>query len=135
MGIIKNAKDTPLNVQTGTIPNVGGALLNWLQPMTFGIVTKQTINFEVVETEVDVNFLGVMQPFTERQLFLKPEGQRAWSWFWLHAEPQLDLKVDQIIKYLGIQTRVMAKKNYTIYGYIEYHLVQDWTGSGPELTT
>lgn len=128
---IKNAKDTPLAANTGTVPDVSGAMLNWFQPMTFGLVTKTVEGFQVVEVEDAISFQGVWQALTERQLMLKPEGQRAWSWYWLHAQPTLDLKTDDVIQYLGVQYRVMTKKNYKLYGYIEYHLVQDWTGSGP----
>lgn len=128
---ISNACNRPLNVQTGTIPDVGGALLDWFQPMTFELVTKTEAGFQVVETGETVNFRGVMQPLTERRLLLKPEGQRAWTWLLLHADPVLTLKVDDVVLYLGVQTRVMAKKDYAIYGYVEYHLCQDWQGSGP----
>lgn len=135
MSTIANGKNTPLNVKTGTVPDVGGALTDWFQPMVFERVTKETVGFQVIETGVETAFRGVIQPFTNRDLQLKPEGQRAWSWFWLHAEPQLALNVDEVVTYLGVQTRVMARKDYTIYGYIVYELVQDWTGAGPTLET
>jgi hypothetical protein len=129
---IKNAANTPLNEQAqGTVPNVGGAMRDWFQPMTFGVVAKETSGFEVVETMQEVSFQGVIQPLQARRLMLKPEGQRAWTWLWLHADPSLKLQVDSVVVYLGKQTRVMARKDYTIYGYVEYELVQDWTGAGP----
>jgi hypothetical protein len=128
---IANGKNRLLNVQTGTVPDVSGALKDWFQPMTFELVTKTTSAFQVVETGDPITFMGIIQPLTERQLILKPEGQRAWTWFQLHADPVLSLQVDDVVLYLGVQTRVMARKNYDIYGYVEYHLVQDWTGSGP----
>ncbi len=135
MGTIANGKNTPVNKQTGTIPNVGIAMLDWFQPMVFGVVTKATIGFQVVETVVDTKFLGVLQPLSSRALELKPEGQRAWTWLRLHSQPVLSLNVDDVVIYQGKQTRVMARKNFTLYGYIEYELVQDWTGSGPTVTT
>jgi len=135
VGTIQNGKNTPLDVQTGTVPNVGGALLDWFQPMVFERVVKTTVNFQVVETATQINFRGVIQPLKTRDLILKPEGQRAWTWLWLHSDPSLSLNVDEVVLYLGKQTRIMARQNYTIYGYVEYHLVQDWTGSGPEVAT
>lgn len=129
--IFKNGKDTPLNQNSGTVPNVGDAMLNWFQNITFGVVTKTVVNAQVVETMEEVTFKGVWQPLTERKLMLKPEGQRAWSWYWLHADPALNLPVDNVVVYLGKQFRVMAKKNYELYGYVEYELVQDYTGAGP----
>lgn len=134
MAFIKNAANTPLNQQgQGTIPNMNAAMANWFQPMVFGIVTKVTSGFEVIETMTETLFSGVIQPLTARKLNLKPEGQRAWTWLQLHADPSLDLEVDSVVIYLGRQTRIMAKKDYSIYGYIEYELVQDWTGSGPDV--
>ncbi len=135
MATIKNASNTPLNVATGTIPNMGGALLNWFQPMIFERVVKTTEGFQVVETGVETAFRGVIQPLSTRDLLLKPEGQRAWTWLMLHSDPSLVLQVDEVVKYLGVQTRVMSRGNYTIYGYLLYHLCQDWSGSGPTVET
>lgn len=132
--IFKNAKDIPLNQQTGTVPNVSNAMTNWFQPMIFGVVTKSITDFQVIEDMVEINFQGVWQPLSGRRLMMKPEGQQSWSWFWLHAEISLKLVPDQVIVYLGIQYRVMSVKNYDLYGYLEYELVQDYTGSGPEVT-
>jgi hypothetical protein len=132
---IKNAANTPLNANSGTVPNVGGAMLDWFQPITFGLVTKTVDGFQVKETEVEVDFMGVWQPLKEREIQFKPEGQRAWSWYWLHADPTLNLKVDDTVNYLGRQYRVMTKKNFSLYGYVEYHLVTDWTGAGPTVET
>jgi hypothetical protein len=131
MSTIKNAANTPLNVRQGTLPDVSGAMQDYFQEMTFDQMVKTTVGFQVVETTTPVTFRGTWQPFTDRQLFLKPEGQRAWSWFWLHAEPELTLEVDDIVIWGGVQTRVMSRKDYALYGYVEYHLVQDWSGSGP----
>lgn len=131
MSKIANAKDIPWNTRVGTVPDVSGALQDYFQPMVFNLVQKQTVGFQELETSSPVNFQGTWQPFTERQLFLKPEGERAWSWFWLHADPTLTLKVDDIVMWAGKQTRVMARKDFGLYGYVEYHLVQDWTGAGP----
>lgn len=133
MSTIRNASSIPINVQTGTIPNVGGAMRNWFQPMVFSRVFKETVGFQVVESASPVDFHGVIQPLTERRLALKPEGQRAWTWLWLHADPVLTLEVDEVVTYLGVQTRVMARTDYALYGYISYELVQDWTGSGPSI--
>lgn len=131
MSRIVNGKDTPLFKRTGTVPDVSGALTDYYQPMTFNLLTKTVVGFQVDETSDPIHFQGVLQPFIDRQLLLKPEGQRAWSWFQLFSTG-LQLKVDDVVLYLGKQTRVMSKKNWELYGYQEYHLVQDWTGAGPE---
>lgn len=131
MATIQNASAIPLNQKAGTVPDVSGALTDWFQPMTFTTIVKTVVGFEVVETPTNVTFQGVVQPLSARQLMLKPEGQRAWTWLKLHADPVLKLQVDDVVSYLGVQTRVMARKDYALYGYVEYDLVQDWTGAGP----
>jgi hypothetical protein len=133
MSRIPNASNRPLFEKNGTVPDVSGALKDWFQPMVFTKVQKQIENFQVVETALPIVFQGTWQPFTERQLILKPEGQRAWSWFLLHADPVLTLQVDDVVTWHGKQTRVMSRKDYALYGYVEYSLVQDWTGAGPEV--
>lgn len=132
MGTIQNAANVSVSVQTGSIPNLGTAMLDWFQYLTFEQIVKTTTAFQVVETTVPINFWGLIQPFTERQLQFLPEGQRAWTWLLMHAQPQLELNVDDVCLFLGVQTRVMTRRNYTLYGYSEFRLCQDWLGSGPE---
>lgn len=132
MATIANGCNVPLNTKMGTVPDLSGSLKDWFQNISFIVIVKTVKGFEVVETPTLVNFFGVIHPFTPKQLILKPEGQRAWSWFQLFAEPTLTLEVDDVVTYAGVQTRVMAKEDFNLYGYVSYHLVQDWEGSGPE---
>lgn len=131
MSKIANGKDTPLNFRTGTVPDVSGALQDYFQPMVFEQIVKSTVGFQELESTTPISFQGTWQPFSDRQLILKPEGERAWSWFLLHADPTLTLQVDDVVVWNGKQTRVMSRKHFGLYGYVEYHLVQDWTGAGP----
>lgn len=131
MSPILNAKNILLNQNSGTLPDVSGGMFDYFQPMTFTTIVKSIVNFNVVETPTSVSFLGVWQPFSPKQLEMKPEGQRSWSWFSCHAQLTLILVPDEVITYLGVQYRVMAQQDYRLYGYLEYHLVQDYTGSGP----
>lgn len=135
MAVIRNAANTPLNANAGNMPNVSSAIAGWFQPMTFGVVTKTPTAFQAVETVVQVSFQGVWQPLAGRDLALKPEGERKWNWFWLHADPSLTLNIDDIVTYLGVQYRVMKQKDWRLDSYVEYHLVEDFTGSGPTETT
>lgn len=127
---IKNASDTPLSQSYGNLPNVEGAMLSWFQNMIFIVMAKTIVNFQAVFTPTQVNFQGVWQPFTSRDLMIKPEGQRHWSWYTCHADPGLILKTDEVIQYEGKNYVVMQKLDYTHYGYNEYHLVEDYTGRG-----
>lgn len=101
------------------------------QPMVFTPVVKMTSAFQVIETGTPINFRGNIQPLSPRRLELKPEGQRAWTWLQLHSDPVLKLEVDDVVLYLGVQTRVMNKTDYRLYGFVYYEVVQDWTGAGP----
>lgn len=131
---IANGADTPIDIRTGTIPDVSGAMRDWYQPLTFFQVTKSVVDFQVVEDKLATNFWGVVQPLTDRRLVLKPEGQRAWTWIWVHADPVLAFEVDDIVEYLGTRYRVTSRRDYSIYGYMDYELVQDWGGAVPVLT-
>ncbi len=131
MGTIVNGANTPLNQTRGTVPDVSGALKDYFQLMVFKPLVKTVSGFQAVETAMPVSFWGTIQPFSARQLMLKPEGQRAWSWWLVHAEPGVVLEVDDVVSYLSKQYRVMARNDQSLYGYLEFHLVQDYTGSGP----
>lgn len=131
MSKIVNASNIPLNQQFSSVPDVSGALQGYFQPMVFTPLLKTVKGYQVVENSNPIEFQGTIQPFTARQLYLKPEGQRAWSWFTVHAEPGVVLKVDDVILYIDKQYRVMSKKNFTLYGYDEYELITDWNNSGP----
>ncbi len=135
MATISNGKNVPINVRTGTVPNMSGALLNWFQPLLFARVTKETIDFQVVETMEPINFRGVIMPMEGRQIEIKSEGERYWNGILVFSDTSLQLRPDDVIKFLGTQYRVLGQKNYAIYGYLEYTLVSDWTGSGPEEET
>ena len=113
------------------MPNMAGTLSGWLQNLTFGVVTKTVVNYEVKETYVAIPFRGVWQPLETRKLLLKPEGQRSLTWIQCHATSDLGLKNDDIVRFQGTQYRVMAQWGYDLNGFREYHLVQDYTGSGP----
>lgn len=128
---IQNGSNIPLTFQQGTVPNMGDALLNWFQTMVFTQIVKTVVGFEVLETPTNTTFRGVLQPFTGRQLALLPEGQRAWNWQTLHSQPVLKLMVDDVVTWQNRQVRVMSRKDYSLYSYVEYTLVLDWTGSGP----
>lgn len=131
MSTLANASERPLFQKSGTVPDVSGALQDYFQPMVFEPLRKTVTGFQVVENGVPINFRGVVQPLSPRALILKPEGQRAWTWLMLHADPSLTINVDDVVNWNGKQTRVMARTDYGLYGYVLYELVQDWTGSGP----
>ncbi len=128
---IQNGSNIPLTFQQGTIPNMMESMTDWFQTMTFTQIIKTVVGFEVVETPTNTTFLGIIMPYTGRQLALLPEGERAWNWQMLYSQPVLTLFPDDVVNWQGKQVRVMSRKDYALYSYIEYSLVLDWTGSGP----
>lgn len=123
---IINAADTLLTASPGTLPNVSGALLDWLQPMTFKVITKTVQRGDIIETATVYAGMGVRQPMKPQMLRMKPEGQRKWKWETFHTLPGTVLIPDDVIDFAGVRFRIMEKLDWTEYGYLEYHLVQDY---------
>lgn len=127
--IIRNAGSIPLNEQAqGTVPDVSGALQSYYQPMVFEPVQKTITGYQIVETGNPINFRGVIQPLSGRQLMMKPEGERSWNWSLLHCDTALTLSPDDVVYFRGKPTRVMTQKPFGLYGFYVYELVQDWEG-------
>lgn len=124
--IIGNASDLSLNQNPGVLPDMSGTIVGWFQSLTFTTIVKSLVNYVVVETLTNIDFQGVWQPLNPQALNMKPEGQRSWSWFQCHSSRDLGLKTDEKITYLGIAYRIMARLDYSAYGYFEYHLVLDY---------
>ena len=127
---ISNGKDTLLTANTGSVPNVSGAMRCWFQPMSFVRVAKIVKNFKVVETPTVIDFLGVVDP-NDQPLEMMERGQRAWDSFNCYTQIGVPLFPDDVVIYLGVQYRVLNKYDFAIYGYLKYALKQDFTGSGP----
>lgn len=130
-GPIRNASAYPLTSKSGTTPDVSGAMQDYFQPMVFTTIKKTVSGFQVLEAGTPINFQGNWQPFTPRALLLKPEGQRSWTWYELYADPVLTLETDSVVIWQNKQTRIMSRQDFGLYGYVVYHLVQDWIGMGP----
>ena len=113
-----------------SMPKVNIAFGGWLRPLTFNCITQSIVDFEVVNVNDVVTFNGVIQPLSPRQVALKPEGQRAWIWVQIHAEPGCTLEPHDTISDDAHSYRIMAVLDYTAQGYLEYHAVQDYTESG-----
>lgn len=133
---IQNGNAYPLSFQQGTVPNMGETMTDYFQVMTFTTLVTTVVGFESVQTPTATTFWGVLMPYTGRQLALLPEGQRAWNWQMLYAQPVLSLNVDDVVVWTDSftnphQVRVMSRKDYRIYSFMEYSVVMDWSGSGP----
>lgn len=127
--MITNGSSRPLNVDSGTMPDVSDALLDWFQAMTFIIITKTIVNFKTVESKSEVSFQGVIQPLSPQRVMMKPEGQRTWKWWQLHSDTTINLSPDDQVEYLDQTYRVMGKRDHSLSGFYEYELVQDYEES------
>lgn len=118
--------------QYSQMPNMSTTLSGWMIPLSFGVVTKVQNGFMTKEVVTYKNFYGVWQPLNTEQLKIKPEGERAWKWFWCHSQIDLGLKLDDVILYLDKQYRVMGVKDYSLNGFYEYELIEDYKNAGPQ---
>lgn len=109
------------------LPNMSNTLTGWEVPLSLTKITQSVVDGDAVKTEEKINFQGVFQPLREEQLQSKPEGQRSWAWYWIHAKAgTLNLSTQDKIIFNKVRYKVMAVKDYSLYGYIEYQIVVDY---------
>ena len=131
---IQNGCNVPLNSVQGTVPNMGEAITDYFQKLSFIQIVKTVVGFQLKETPTTTEFWGIYMPAGPRNMAILPAGQRAWTIYKLYTQQPLTLQVDDVVVFPQInnkQTRVMKREDYSQYGYIVYDLIQDFTGSGP----
>lgn len=115
--------------QLSGMPQMGAAFSGWFVPIQIGKVTETIVDGLVSYAVALIRFRGVFQPFSQKQLMLKPEGQRSWQWVQIHAQAgSLNLENGDKIVYGDTRYKVMAQNDYSLNGFIEYHLVEDFQG-------
>lgn len=111
----------------GGLPQMSNTLNGWEVPLVLKKIKQSVVNGDAVKTEEIINFQGVFQPLKDDQLQFKPEGQRSWSWYWIHAKAgTLNLKTQDKIEFEGKRYKVMSVKDYSLYGFIEYQVILDY---------
>lgn len=113
------------------MPQMGAAFAGWTQQITMtrrcDVVSDSGDDAGVVtHKEVSFTFRGTIQPLSVKQLLLKPEGQRAWQWLQVHCFSTTQLNVNDLVNYRGDEYKVMGKWDYSLNGFIEYHLAKDY---------
>ncbi len=130
-GPIFSASSLNLEENSGTLVDVSGALLNYMQQLTFEQITKTVVGFQVQETTTPIVFYGLWQPMGEQSLRMQPEGQRKWNHYEVYTQLAIPLQPDDTILYLGEQYRVIpGRTDYRLEGYYRYGLVENYTGEG-----
>lgn len=109
------------------MPNMSSTLTGWEIPLTLVKIKQSIIQGDVIKTEQVINFLGVWQPLRDEELQFKPENQRSWSWYWIHAKAgTLNLQTQDKIIFENKRYKVMAVKDYSLNGFIEYQVIRDY---------
>lgn len=112
------------------MPNMADTLTGWEIPLTLIRITQDVINGDLVESRTTINFIGCWQPLSNEELQLKPEGQRNWSYYWIHAKSNsLILNVADKVIYKNQRYKVLSKKDYSLNGFVEYEVILDYEQS------
>lgn len=109
------------------MPQMSETLTGWQVPLILGRVTQEIIEGDKEEKITWFNFLGVWQPLKDEELQFKPEGLRSWGWIWIHAvSGSLNLETGDKVIFNQKRYKIMAVKDYSLNGFIEYQLVRDY---------
>ena len=111
-----------------SIPNMANTLSSWECPLTLIKITQDIVEGDVVTQEEKIDFLGVVQELSLEQLQFLPEGQRSWRHIWIHAKAStLNLQTGSKIIFNNDRFKILSVKNYSIYGFIEYLCIADYS--------
>lgn len=109
------------------MPQMAATLSGWEVPLTLVKITQDVVEGLLSTTETEIIFQGVWQPLRDEQLELKPEGQRSWKYYWIHAKSgTLDLETADKIIFQGKRYKVVERKDYSLNGFIEYQVCEDY---------
>ena len=109
------------------MPQMATTLTGWEVPLTLTKMIQNVNNGFVGFSEKTFNFMGVWQPLKDEQLQFLPENQRSWEWIWIHAKAsELNLQTADKVIFNDKRYKVMAVKDYSLNGFIEYQLVRDY---------
>lgn len=121
-----NFQKTNLKALSG-MPQLDSALTGWEVPLALTKMIQSVNDGFVSFTEQTFNFMGVWQPLKDEQLQFLPENQRSWEWIWIHAKAgTLNLQTADKVIFNDKRYKVMAVKDYSLNGFIEYQLVEDY---------
>jgi hypothetical protein len=110
------------------MPQMQAAFAGWSAPIQIQLITQTVLDDGSVKDTTDpFNLRGVIQPLKPKEVALKPEGERAWSWYQMHIVGDAKgLKVTNKILWRGQRFKIMASKNYSQNNFWEFHMVEDY---------
>lgn len=115
------------------LPNMSETIKSWFLNLTFEIVERVQVgaDFKIDwETKQEISVRGVVQPPSDKDLKILPEGSWAWEWLMLHCLPETQIDVNQFVRYDGTVYKVMKKKDWSKYGYVRYYLLEAFRAEG-----
>ena len=108
-----------------TTPNMRETVLGAVRPITLGHVTTAIDDTgQAEEITREVRTAGAIQPMQPRELKIYAEGERAWGWYVLYLTSDILMAADDKVVYKGVTYRVMAKMDYSDFGYARYAILQ-----------
>lgn len=108
----------------GVLPNMSSTIVGWFQKITFGVVARNTEDWDDKESITNVSTMGVVQPYRPTQLEIEEAGTRSWGWQMIHCLPDFVLENNQFIYYEGVKYKVMHNLPYDKYGYRQYTICE-----------
>ena len=123
--MIEIAQNTLLNNTNSQLPNMSETITSWFLNISFYTVKRELVGADWKEVpDKELKTKGVVQPPSNEDLKIMPEGSWSWKWQWVHCLPDLQLETNQFVIYDGIKYKVMGKRDWSKYGYVEYHLLE-----------
>lgn len=116
--------------QVSFMPQLGSALAGWQQNITLEIITQIVIDGFPTNQYLPISFKGTIQPLSPQKIRLKLEGKWSFVWLQIHCMGNgLKLKTNDRIRYCGKFYVVDGILDYNLNGYMEYHVVEDFTSA------
>ena len=113
-----------LNDSSG-MPQMSAAFAGWKGKLEIISVKESYVDGDPVESTLKETYNGVIQPLSPRKIDLKPEGQRAWTWYQVHIETKDFIAgTNDKIKINGTEYKIMAKWNYKRNNFVELHVIE-----------
>lgn len=125
-------RNIKINQLSANLPDVSEVMNGWEVPMVANYVTQTLVDGAVVDTEVNKPIKGISQPLKAEEVLLKDEAQRNWSWYMVQVRETTygELFPTQILIINSVPHKIMAKKDWTLDGYREYHVIRDFESVG-----
>lgn len=119
------AKDRPIDCANG-MPNMAMAFGNWIETGPVLILHTVLKQGEAVRLSRTTIAGTAVQPLSAQKIAMKPEGERAWKWWMIHATNALDAMVGDVIEIRKVGYRLMAKFDFSRNGYSHFEAVEDY---------